>query len=72
MGSPTQDPHPGEEIKPSPACGDWWGDRHATAGVCINFLCLVDFALELDETNVLLVSNDCGKTSVLRALSILQ
>ena len=37
-----------------------------------NFLCLVNFALELDETNVLLGPNGCGKTSVLRALSILQ
>ena len=37
-----------------------------------NFLCLVNFALELDETNVLLGPNGCGKTSVLRALSLLQ
>lgn len=37
-----------------------------------NFLCLVNFELELDETNVLLGSNGCGKTSVLRALSLLQ
>ncbi|MCY4054685.1 MAG: AAA family ATPase, partial [Cyanobacteria bacterium MAG CAR4_bin_6] len=37
-----------------------------------NFLCLVNFELELDETNVLLGPNGCGKTSVLRALSVLQ
>ena len=37
-----------------------------------NFLCLVNFELELDETNVLLGPNGCGKTSVLKALSLLQ
>ncbi|OOV31205.1 hypothetical protein BV61_05065 [Candidatus Synechococcus spongiarum LMB bulk15M] len=37
-----------------------------------NFLCLVNFELNLDETNVLLGPNGCGKTSVLKALSLLQ
>ena len=37
-----------------------------------NFLCLVNFALELDESNILLGPNGCGKTSVLKALSVLQ
>lgn len=37
-----------------------------------NFLCLVNFELALDETNVLLGPNGCGKTSVLDALVILQ
>lgn len=37
-----------------------------------NFLCLVNFELELDETNVMLGPNGCGKTSVLKALSLLQ
>ena len=37
-----------------------------------NFLCLVNFELKFDETNVLLGRNGCGKTSVLRALSLLQ
>lgn len=37
-----------------------------------NFLCLVNFELELDDTNVLLGPNGCGKTSVLKALSLLQ
>lgn len=37
-----------------------------------NFSCLVNFELELDETNVLLGPNGCGKTSVLKALSLLQ
>ena len=33
-----------------------------------NFLCLVNFELSLDETNILLGPNGSGKTSVLRAL----
>lgn len=37
-----------------------------------NFLCLVNFELPLDETNVLLGSNGSGKTSVLNALSRIQ
>ncbi|MCY3536405.1 MAG: AAA family ATPase [Cyanobacteria bacterium MAG IRC4_bin_6] len=37
-----------------------------------NFLFLVNFALELDETNILVGPNGCGKTSVLKALSLLQ
>lgn len=37
-----------------------------------NFLCLVNFELALDETNVLLGPNGCGKTAVLNALLILQ
>ena len=37
-----------------------------------NFLCLVNFELALDETNVLLGPNGCGKSAVLNALLILQ
>ena len=37
-----------------------------------NFLCLVNFELTLDETNVLLGPNGSGKTSVLRALHRIQ
>ena len=37
-----------------------------------NFMCLVNFELTLDETNVLLGPNGSGKTSVLLALSSLQ
>ena len=37
-----------------------------------NFLCLVNFELALDETNVFLGPNGSGKTSVLRALRCIQ
>ena len=37
-----------------------------------NFLCLVNFELTLDETNVLLGPNGSGKTSVLQALRRIQ
>ena len=37
-----------------------------------NFLCLVNFELTLDETNVLLGPNGTGKTSVLQALRRIQ
>ncbi len=37
-----------------------------------NFLCLVNFELMLDETNILLGPNGSGKTSVLRALRCVQ
>ena len=37
-----------------------------------NFLCMVNFELQLDETNILLGPNGSGKTSVLRALHAIQ
>ena len=37
-----------------------------------NFLCLVNFELTLDETNIFLGPNGSGKTSVLRALRVIQ
>ncbi len=37
-----------------------------------NFLCLVNFELMLDETNVLLGPNGCGKSSVLHVLRRIQ
>ncbi|MCY4261482.1 MAG: AAA family ATPase, partial [Rhodobacteraceae bacterium] len=37
-----------------------------------NFLCMVNFELFLDETNILLGPSGSGKTSVLRALGVIQ